>query len=76
MNFRITELWAYVCVDAKSNDEGIIGRLMPDGTWIPFIGADEARVRSLRPMAEKIGKESKAKVRLMKFSTKTLVEEF
>lgn len=52
---RITELYAFVSKD-KDGNEGIIGMTQPDGTWMPFVGADTERVDSLIPIANKICK--------------------
>lgn len=49
---RITELYAFVSVDKSG--EGIMGIQMPNGDWMPLIGADVERVESIKPFADKI----------------------
>ena len=67
MGFIITELFAFVDkIDDEDGDEGVIG-MSTDFGWIPLIGADMARVESLRPIAEKVAKETGKKVILKKF---------
>jgi hypothetical protein len=77
-NFRIQTLTAYVAIDPADNSEGIIGQLMPDGvggmSWMPFIGADEDRIRSMRPMAERLARDLAREVKLVRFSTREDVE--
>lgn len=50
---RITEIFAFVSKDKEGN-EGIMGALGDDGMWVPLIGADQERVDSLIPIADKI----------------------
>lgn len=50
----ITELWAWVAVESDGS-EGILAKeMLIDGQhmFLPFVGADMARVESLRPHAE------------------------
>jgi hypothetical protein len=52
---KIERLFAFVSVDDGSGDEGIIAFLdQTTGTMMPMIGADIARVDSLKPIAEQI----------------------
>ena len=48
---RITEIYAFVSKDKEGN-EGIMGFKMPDGNWMPMIGADVDRVDQLIPYAD------------------------
>lgn len=50
---KITEIFAFVSKD-KNGNEGIMGAMMNNGTWMPLIGADQERVDSLIPVADKI----------------------
>lgn len=74
MGFKITELWAYISI-ADDGDEGICAIRLGD-TWMPLIMTDIARIISLRPHAEKIASDSKKKIKLVRFSQRTDVEEF
>lgn len=50
---KIDELFAFISVDENGN-EGIMAASAPNGMWHPLIGADTARVDSLRPVADEI----------------------
>jgi hypothetical protein len=71
---RINEIYAFCSID-KDGNEGVVGMQIA-GSWMPFVCADVARVDSLRPHAVKIAKASNMKIRLKKFSTVEVVEEF
>lgn len=61
----IEELYAFVAME--KDGEGILGMLMPNNQWIPFIGADMERVNQLRPFAEKIAEVKGIKYEVRKF---------
>jgi hypothetical protein len=67
MSNLITELYAFIAVDADG-DEGITGFCAADGTWMPLIGADMARVGHLRPIAQLIADATGATIELRYFS--------
>lgn len=73
MGFRIQSLWAYLAVHAD-NDEGVIATLGPSGVWIPMIGADQARLRSLEPVVREMVAQSKMPVVLAQFAQRTDLE--
>lgn len=73
MSFRIEAIHAYIAVD-EDDEEGVIGQLMGNGTWMPFIAADLHRLIDLRPMAEAIALETGRQVRLVKFTTREDLE--
>lgn len=73
MPLRIDELYAYVSVD-EDGDEGLCAFLGPDGSWMPMVAADEARVEQLRPIAQDIIQHSGMAVRLLRFSTRSEIE--
>ncbi len=67
---KITELYAFVVDDTGPDDEGVIGENI-GGQWMPFMGADLERVRSLmeeraQRIADKLGKQ----IRIYRFSQK------
>jgi hypothetical protein len=73
---RIEEMWAWVSNDQGTNDpidEGVIGIKTPEG-WMPAVGADKARIESLRPYAQLVAFKTGVPVRLLKFSTREEVE--
>lgn len=50
---RIDELYAFVAID-KEGHEGILG-MTTAGGWVPLIGADLARIESIKPYADATG---------------------
>jgi len=79
--FKITELWAYVAVDEKDNCEGIVSAYVPNipganaSGIMPLICADKARLKSCRPIAIHIAKQSKTKIKVLKFTQREEIEE-
>lgn len=66
----IKSISAYVAI-LEDGSEGICGFLAPDGMWTPLIGADHARLISLKPIAQKIANESGRTLRLVRLSKRT-----
>lgn len=64
---RIEEMFAFVAEDSGPDDEGIVGMNMGAG-WMPLVGADMARVESLKPIARGIAMQTGKKIRLLHFS--------
>lgn len=69
--FQIKEIWAFLGVDPDDGDEGVVGFRAPDGSWMPLVCADEARLNSIRGIAERIARGDGRKVVLAKFSQRT-----
>jgi hypothetical protein len=65
---RIERLYAYIVEDSGPDDEGVAATSTPAGLMMPLIGADAARVSSLRPEAERIAREFGKPVKLVCFS--------
>jgi len=61
-------MFAFVAEDTGPDDEGIIGTKTSEG-WMPLVGADMARVDSLRPIAEAIAHQLGKPVKLLRFGT-------
>lgn len=73
--FRIGKVTAFVVVDENDDAEGIIAFMDSTGLWHPMIGADEDRIRSLRPVAEDLARRSGAReLKLVQFDNRTVVE--
>lgn len=73
---KITELYAFVSVD--EGGEGVIGQTIPMGgreVFMPFVCADKARMESLKPLAKQISEHTGKKIRLIKMSKRTVIEE-
>lgn len=62
---KIEEMYAF-CAEESPGDEGVIGTYSR-GSWIPLVGADTARVDSLREIAIAIAKHKGIKVTLKRF---------
>jgi hypothetical protein len=50
---RINEVWAFVSVDPKDGNEGVMATTT-GRYWLPLIGADGERIKSLRPIVEEM----------------------
>lgn len=64
---RIDEMFAFVAEEKEG--EGVIAVHSPMG-WLPLVGANMARVESLRPYAKEVAMRSGQKVRLLRFSAR------
>lgn len=64
---RIEEMYAFVAEDSDPDDEGIVGMGTKAG-WIPLVGADMARVESLKPIARNIAAQTGKKIKLLHFT--------
>ena len=71
---RIEELFVYVAHEPGDPDDEGITAFKAGGTWMPMVGADEARIKSLKGKAQEIANTTGHKITLMKFSTKTVLE--
>ena len=69
---RIERLWAFLSVD--EGGEGVCAAPMGGLGAVPLIAADEARIKSIRPLAQKIVKLFGKPVRLAKFGCREDVE--
>lgn len=73
-HLRIKEMWAYVSIDPKDDNEGVLG--FNDGKiMVALVGADPAMMEILRPHAERIARRTNKKVHLVKFTNRVFVEE-
>jgi len=70
---RIKEIFAFVAEDSGPDDEGITA-MQVGHTWIPMVGADMARVDSLRPLVSKIARRTGKPVKLLRFSQREELE--
>lgn len=71
--FRITTVNAIVARDAD-DEEGIVGMTMRDGTFMPFVAADQERLKQLKPMAKIIGEATNRTLYLIQFSNRRVLE--
>lgn len=71
---RIDELFAFTVIDTDGT-EGVPAFLAPDGMAMPMVCADRERVDQLRPIAQQIARDGRVTVRLVRFSTRDVLEE-
>jgi hypothetical protein len=69
----VESLWAFLSVDEQGN-EGLCGHRVEGLGWVALVGADEARVVLLRPIAKQIARESGSKIKLVRFTTREELE--
>jgi len=62
---KITEMFAFICEDKGPNDERVVA----------LVGADMARVNSLKSYALDIAKKTGKKVKLIHFTNREDLEE-
>lgn len=67
---RVDELWAFLATDPTDNTEGIISVQTNQG-HMPLVGADLARMESLRPLARDVGDRTGAQITLARFTVRT-----
>jgi hypothetical protein len=68
---RIEQMYAFVAEDAEG--EGVCG-FRGDLGWMPLVGADIARVESIRHVAQIIADQSGKPIRLLRFAVREELE--
>jgi hypothetical protein len=68
-NFIITKVTAFVATDPENGDEGLIAHMTPTG-WMPFVCADEERIKAMIPIAEELKAASGKDYRIIQFSVR------
>lgn len=69
---RIDDVWLFVSLDETG--EGVCaGPLAGPGSLVPLIAADEARLKSLIPVARQIARASGKQIKLIKLSQRSEV---
>lgn len=63
---KIEVIYAYITTEEGPDDEGIVAAKI-GGIWHPLIGADEARIRSLKPVAMRVAQVTGKRITLVKF---------
>jgi len=64
---RIEEMYAFVAEDTGPDDEGVVAMSIGN-VMIPLVGADMARVDSLRPIAKEFAASTGKKIKLLRFT--------
>jgi len=70
---QIQSIYAFLSVDAGG--EGVCAAPMGNLGAVPLIAADEARLKSIRPLAVQIAKIFNKPVRLVQFTERRVLEE-
>jgi hypothetical protein len=68
----IEEMFAFVSEDGDC--EGVVALQGRDGMWMPLVGADMARVDSIRVVAQKIANSTGRRLRLLRFTVRHELE--
>ena len=71
----ITEMWAYIVTESPG-DEGLPALHDGAGMALPMVGADAARMKSLRQYAVTIARDMGKPVKLVRFTGMEVVETF
>ncbi len=75
---RIEQMYAFVVEDSGPDDEGVVAIQSVSGDygpiWLPLVGADMARVESLKPLARGIGQQLGKRVKLICFDNRQDIE--
>ena len=64
---RIEEMYAFVAEDSGPDDEGVVA-MSVGNVMLPLVGADMARVESLKPIARNISVETGQRIKLLHFT--------
>lgn len=67
--FKITELFAFIATD-EDGTEGVCSMHSPAFGNLPMVGADPARIESLRPHAEKTAEITRVPIVLARFRSR------
>jgi hypothetical protein len=71
---RIDELYLFISVD--EHGEGVCAApLGGDGSMMPLVAADRTRLDQLMPWAQMIAKMTGKKIKLIKFTERTVIKE-
>jgi hypothetical protein len=73
MPLKIERLFAFIAKDELTGDEGVCG-FQSDMGWMPMVGADQAMIDKLRPMARSIAKASGKEIVICRFSIREEIE--
>lgn len=72
---RISELWAFIAEDAGPDDEGVVAEFRPEtSAWVSLVGADRARMDSVRARAQDIANASGKRLKLVRFTVREELE--
>lgn len=67
--FKISEIFAFIATDDEGT-EGVISMTTPLLGTVPLLGADPARIESLRPVAEETARTTGVPIVLARFRSR------
>lgn len=70
---RISEIFAYTCIDPEDDVEGIVSAMSPMG-MVPLVGADIERMLSYKPAAEEAARATGQEIKLVRFTSRQEIE--
>ena len=71
---RIDQMYAFIASD--EDGEGVIGMKVNENEWLPLVGADMARVESLKSYARSLSAATGKKVILVRFTNREELEVY
>lgn len=71
---KIDIMYAFIA-EEPDGSEGVTAFQSNKGLWMPMVGADIARIESLKEIAQQLANASKCKIRLCRFIVREEVEE-
>lgn len=76
MAHEIKEIYVAVAVDPETGDEGVAGKMMPNGVFMPLVASDVTRLDLVRQWAGEISQMTFQQVKLKKYQLVEVVETF
>jgi hypothetical protein len=70
---RLNQLWLVTYIN-ETGDEVVAQAKLANGSYAPFIAADQARLESMMPAARGLAKANNIKMRLIKFTNRVDIE--
>jgi hypothetical protein len=70
---RLNQLWLVTYIN-ETGEEVVAQAKLANGSYAPFIAADQARLESMMPAARGLAKANNIKMRLIKFTNRVDIE--
>ena len=70
---RLNQLWLVTYIN-ETGDEVVAQAKLANGSYAPFIAADQARLESMMPAARGLAKANNIKMRLIKLTNRVDIE--
>lgn len=72
--FRITEFYAFTCID-DDDTEGLVAYFNGPQGWMPLVTADKTRMDYMRTLAQQVATATGKTIKISVFSVREDVEE-